>query len=639
MTRQSRSHILKHVPLLLILLLAAVARFRYLTEIEHNVDHAYSVWQAMTTLDQGVVPLTGQGTSVLFANPPLTGYLFMLPVALTRSPLGVYIFVITLNTLAVWMAYRAVEVVLGRWPALMAAALLAVNPWMIEYSRTSWVQSLMPFFVSAVAWLLWPVLLGQAARAGRRVLLALVTAALFTQTYLLAYFILLPIGLLLWLFRQRVPWRAAAAGAGVIVLFSLLYGMGLLNQIDTVQARVEGFTSSGEARLSTDAWEAAVRLVSGSEYELARGLQAPADDTALRHDLSRPAYLFLTAMIVLGIGAALAALARRTPRRDAAAVLMLWFLLPILAMSYTSNPVHSFYQILGVPAGYALAAWGLLLLTRSAVARGVVVIVFVPFAALMLTNSARYYQETATIPGAHDLYALPVDVGTDMGEAINALRPSDGVVFAQAEEWILNSFAGRLFPVVTDTRAPAFNIVPHAGGAYVTIGAADAVTPPHFATETETIALPDGNILAVSALPSAEALMLPGTALNVPSAQGLTLGSYTLTQEGDTHTLTTYWRVESIAPEVLSLIYAPFLHLIDATGERVAIVDGEGLAGFRWSAGDVHVHQMTFIPPEDSRAPYRLLVGQFDGLHNANIVFLPPTGEPSVVVELPETLE
>src|SRR3954469_18606947 len=82
-----------------ILLLAAFLRFQHLDAIQHNVDYAYPIWQALTTLDRGSLPITAQGTSVLFANPALTGYLYVPWVALTRSPLGPTIFVIVLNTL------------------------------------------------------------------------------------------------------------------------------------------------------------------------------------------------------------------------------------------------------------------------------------------------------------------------------------------------------------------------------------------------------------------------------------------------------------------------------------------------------------------------------------------------------------
>ena len=127
--------------LALILLLALVARFRYLPTIEHNIDHAYPVWQAMTTLDRGALPVAGQETSVLFANPALTGYLFLPVVALTRSPLAVYVLVIALNWLGVLLAYRAARALIPARLALVAAGLMAVNPWIIEYSRTSWERS------------------------------------------------------------------------------------------------------------------------------------------------------------------------------------------------------------------------------------------------------------------------------------------------------------------------------------------------------------------------------------------------------------------------------------------------------------------------------------------------------------------
>ena len=47
--------------LLLIMLVAAFLRTEYLLQIEHNVDHAYPIWQALQTLDRGALPLTVHG--------------------------------------------------------------------------------------------------------------------------------------------------------------------------------------------------------------------------------------------------------------------------------------------------------------------------------------------------------------------------------------------------------------------------------------------------------------------------------------------------------------------------------------------------------------------------------------------------
>src|SRR5512141_2059610 len=157
-----------------LLIVGAILRFQNFGAIEFNTDHAYPIHQALLTLDRGIFPLIGQGTSVLFANPPLMGYLLLIPVALTRSPVGPYLFVIALNTSAIWFVYRAALRLLDERRALIAAFLIAVNPWVIEYSRTTWEDALVPFFTCLLFWLLLPVLLGESRKPARRLLLSLI---------------------------------------------------------------------------------------------------------------------------------------------------------------------------------------------------------------------------------------------------------------------------------------------------------------------------------------------------------------------------------------------------------------------------------------------------------------------------------
>ncbi|MFN8375785.1 MAG: hypothetical protein U0694_23295 [Anaerolineae bacterium] len=70
---------------------------------------------------------------------------------------------------------------------------------------------------------------------------------------------------------------------------------------------------------------------------------------------------------------------------------------------------------------------------------------YLPFALLMGINSARYGEETQATPGAHELYALPLEYGLLLGRAINEYLPEGGVVFSPVEDWVLNSLAGRSF--------------------------------------------------------------------------------------------------------------------------------------------------------------------------------------------------
>ena len=76
----------------------------------------------------------------------------------------------------------------------------------------------------------------------------------------------------------------------------------------------------------------------------------------------------------------------------------------------------------------------------------------------MIVNSQRFAQETAATPGAHDLGALPLDYGIQLARMITAHLPPDGIVFAEVDEWTLNSLAGRTFSLRRDTRAPDFSI-------------------------------------------------------------------------------------------------------------------------------------------------------------------------------------
>jgi 4-amino-4-deoxy-L-arabinose transferase-like glycosyltransferase len=633
-TTQTDHRMQRLLPLAL-LALAFVARFRYLMQIEHNIDHAYPIWQALRTIDQGVLPLIGQGTSVLFANPPLTGYLLIPVTALTRSPLGAYVFIIALNSLGVWFAYQAVRGLLGWRLALVAAALMAVNPWVIEYSRTSWVQALLPFLVTAVAWLLWPVLTGASQRPVQRTALALGVMGVLMHTYLLAYFAAVPVIVLLVIYRRRVPWRGVLIGSSFVMLLAVPYWVGLAGDWATVSQRTADF-AGGESRLSLEAWDAAVRLITGHEYELARGLQAPVRDTERRHTASQIAHVGLLATLLLGIGAAVRAIVRRTANRDAAIIALVWFGLPVLAMSYTSSPVHPFYQLLGLPAGYLLTAWGLSLIfqpVRSRTGAAMLLVLYLPFAGLMLTNSARYYQETAVMPGAHHLTALPLDVGLEWGETLREMLPEGGTLYANDAGWIANSFAGDLFEVIGDTRAPHLTIVPAAGGAYTII---DSQTPlvPEVATRVESILMPNDVVLTTAALPATSQLDLELTPLEIPTQQGMTLVGYDLTHASGTWSLLTAWRIDHIAPEVNERIYAPFFHLFNAEGERLLMLDGEGMPGYRWRPGDLHLQRVEFALPDEVTGQVTLHIGQFDGLNNANLIFLPTDNEPATTVRL-----
>jgi 4-amino-4-deoxy-L-arabinose transferase-like glycosyltransferase len=596
-----------------ILAVALIARFRYLVYIEHNIDQAYPIWQALNTLDNGIFPTIGQGTSVLFANAPMTGYLYLPIVALTRSILGVEILVIALNTLAVWMAYRVACHVLGtRW-ALLVALIMAVNPFMIEYSRATWVQSLLPFYATAILWQLTPVLLNKTRYPARRLIISAILLALVANSYLLAFLWGVPIAILLLIFYKRVNWRVVIIGAGIFIIITTPYAITLITDWGDIQAELTDF-GQNPSRITPDGWEHAVRLVTGARYEIVRGVDAPAGDMSNRHAITEMVHYVGLLMIFIGIGGALTALFRRTSQKEVMLIVLIWFFIPIIPMSYTGNLVHPFYQLLGVPMGAVLAVLGMktlksllppLIQLRYTVL-GLGLIVF--WACLMLINSGRFGEETAHTVGAHGLGALPIKVGMQLG---NEITP-DGTVFADMPEWVMNTFAGRTFPLIRDNRAPSFAIYPADGGTYITVGSDAPLN-----TSEKTLNLTDGTLIHIYHLPSHEQILdMVAVRMDVPTTQGLRLIGYTLTENA----IQLFWQVDFIAPEVKNLILGSFVHVYDAQNERVINTGGGALEGWRWRVGDIFVDDIPLNFPADGR-PFTIQFGQYDGVHGVNLQF------------------
>ncbi|MCZ7538362.1 MAG: hypothetical protein M5U29_00230 [Anaerolineae bacterium] len=609
----------ERLALLAILLVGAWLRFQHMGSIEVNIDQVYPIWQALHTLDAGQFPLTGQGTSVLFDNPPLTGYFYLPVVALTRQALAVYVLTIALNTLAVWLAYRGLRWLLGTRAALVGAALFAANPWIIEDSRRTWVQALAPFFVALVFWALAPVLTGQTRHPARRTLVALIGLALFAHTYLLAYALIAPVGLLILVHRRRVPRRALAAGVAVFAALLALYAAGLLSNWERTTSRAESFAEGG-ARLSDEALSHALRLVSGGGYADVRGANAPADDAALRQDLSAAIHAVWTALIALGAGAALRAW-RRSPdaqQRDGALILLVWFALPVLLMSYVSRAVHPFYLLLTVPAGHGLAAYALRPLLSRRAGLLIVGVLVVVSSALNGLSAVRFAQNTAAHPDEDLPGTLPLAELTALGERIRAAREPGMAVLAPMDEWTAEVMAGRAIRAEHLSELERALIVPPGGALIVTVQrAGEPASPPPLYAEPvgEPLLLADGAIIRLWAVTPDRLLIAHPAA--IPSDVGVRFAGWTLSGElapGATVALDLFWRVEALHPDRGIWMFAPFAHLYDGDGARLAVADGALIPALDWAPGDLLAYRLTVSVPADAAGPFALRAGLFDGV-------------------------
>jgi hypothetical protein len=692
----------ERVALVVILAVGAWLRFQNMGDIEVNVDQVYPIWQAIQTLDAGALPLAGQGTSVLFANPPLTGYFFAPFVALARHPIAAYAVTLTLNTFAIWLAYRALRWLTGTRPALIGAVLLAANPWIIEDSRRTWVQSLAPFFVCLIFWALAPVLTGQTRHPQRRTLIALVGLALFAHTYLLAYTLIAPVGLLIVLFWRRVPRRPMFAGAAIFVVLMALYGIGLARQWDDTTSRADQFTS-GQAKLSGEALGHALRLVTGGGYADVRGQHAPAHDADRRDTLSDIAHLIWTLAVVVGIGRAGVGLRwRESPgrerpvyppegpstalefgthppvnergARDAAIILLIWYLLPVLMMSYVSRVVHPFYLLLTVPAGHGLAAWGMagLLSVRfprrqqlnSGRSRGVLqyaptgersrgsearyspdvlrltlllsLIVFTT--AINGLNTVRFAQNSAVHPGEDLPETLPLEEGAALRRRLLDAGAPDRAVFSSMNEWTPIALVGRNFRTEnTDTYGRAA-LVPPEGGIVVLFqkpGDPPPTPPPYAHLTGSPLALDDGTQITLWRVTPVD-LRIDHPA-DIPSDIAVRFIGWTLDGDlspGAAVTLDTFWQIDALHPERGIWSFLAVAHVLDSDGARIAEDQGNAVSALTWAAGDTMVQRLTLTIPANAAGPFTLDVSLFDpvrirddGTQGINAIFRVPEGE------------
>jgi hypothetical protein len=537
------------------------------------------------------------------------------------------------------------------------------------------VQSLAPFFVCLVFWALVPVLTGQTRHPRRRTLIALIALALFAHTYLLGYALVTSVGLLIAIFWRQIPRRPLRIGIAFFAVLMALYGIGLARQWATTSQRADQF-ASGHAALSGEALGHALRLVTGAGYADVRGQHAPAHDANLRDTLSNAARILWTLAIIGGVVRALWSL-RASPGRErpgylsegpsmalesqAGAILLIWFLLPVLMMSYVSRAVHPFYLLLTVPAGHGLAAWGVtwVLLPQSpqspqrtswnitALSRLIPVSALLIFTvAINSLNTVRFAQNTAAFPGEDLPETLPLQQASQLRARLLEAGAPDLTVFSLMDEWSPIAFVGRNFRTENTATYGRAALVPPGGAIYVLFqkpGDPAPIIPPYAQQAEPSLILTDGTQITFWRVTSSD-LCIDHPA-DIPSDINVSFTGWTLDGDltpGAATTLDTFWRIDALHPERGTWSFLAVAHVLDSSGEQIAVAQGNAVSALTWAIGDTMVQRLTLTIPADAAGPLALDASLFDpvrlredGTQGVNAIFqLPENGETNYTAEI-----
>ena len=143
-----KRHTIAHWAIIAILLVGAVLRLGAFQETLIGADQASILAAAADIADLRDLPGVGIKSSVGVMQTATIAYLAAIPLLMVRRVIAVKWFFSVLDILAIAYLATAVRRTLGTRAALIAALLYATNPWVVEFNRWIWYQTLIPTFAT-----------------------------------------------------------------------------------------------------------------------------------------------------------------------------------------------------------------------------------------------------------------------------------------------------------------------------------------------------------------------------------------------------------------------------------------------------------------------------------------------------------
>ncbi len=206
--------------LLAILGIGAWLRFSRLDLLEFKSDEAVASWLALRFVKGGILPLTGLMSSVGVTNPPLFIYLLIPMFAINMNPVFVSCCIAVLGLGAVAACWHIGRKYYGAVAGVVCAAMFAVSPWAVIYSRKIWAQDFVPLFSTGAMWAVHALVVGKRPKA---IFWALFLPLCVIQIHFSGLALTATVVAILLLLQPKINWRFAAAGVMLAVLVALPY--------------------------------------------------------------------------------------------------------------------------------------------------------------------------------------------------------------------------------------------------------------------------------------------------------------------------------------------------------------------------------------------------------------------------------
>ncbi|NDJ51607.1 MAG: hypothetical protein GYB68_00820 [Chloroflexi bacterium] len=419
----------------LILLLSFGLRIQQLGVVEFKRDEAAISRLALDLAQGEALPLLGIPTSLGIPNTAIPVYLYALPYAISDNPLVPTIFIALLNMLAVALIYQLGRRYASLQVGLLAALLFAVSPWAVIYSRKLWANFLLPpFVVGAVL----TGLMGFKEQRPWALVAHPVLAMLAIQIHYSAAIVLGPSALCLILWPaalRKGHWRFLLLGTALATLTVVPLVLGL---IGTAPPTLVSLSSSTDVAASSSPPGLVLRhvwiLATGGEIH---SLAGPDQFRAYLAGLP-PLFPLFNVLGLLLIAAVVWMFVRlfrgQSWRESIDAVLLLWLLLPIIALSGPWITPFPHYLIPLMPASLLMVARGIdALLERLPRAWGVASLSLLGLILLgQLWATSQLFSFLDQHPTA-DAFGVPLHYLLDAREAILSDDPQAVIVVTEDE--------------------------------------------------------------------------------------------------------------------------------------------------------------------------------------------------------------